>query len=266
MKKQPHIKKQAVHITAQYLLNPTNPLLVNLIGAGGTGSQMMTALGRINHSLIALGHPGLMVQVFDDDLVTEANQGRQLFYDDEIGMNKAIALVNRYNGFFGTNWKAIPEKFCRETALTASVHISCVDNVATRFEIAKLLKQGTTRSYNRDKSLYWLDFGNSKETGQVILSTVGKIKQPSSKLYKTVSTLPFVTKEYKELLIASERQDNTPSCSLAEALESQDLFINSSLANLGGSLFWELFREGMVSYRGFFLNLKHFRTQPIPVA
>ncbi|HUH25679.1 MAG TPA: hypothetical protein VLY87_03570, partial [Flavobacterium sp.] len=69
-----------------------------------------------------------------------------------------------------------------------------------------------------------------------------------------------------ELLKQSEQQDDTPSCSLAEALEKQDLFINSSLTQMGCSLLWSLFRNGMTEYRGFFLNLKDFRLQPIPVA
>jgi hypothetical protein len=53
---------------------------------------------------------------------------------------------------------------------------------------------------------------------------------------------------------------------LAEALEKQDLFINSTLANLGASLLWQMFREGMLYNRGFFVNLKDFRTQPLKVA
>jgi flavin-dependent dehydrogenase len=54
-----------VHIIDNYLINPTNPIIVNLIGAGGTGSQMLTALARMNHSLLALNHPGLKVFVYD---------------------------------------------------------------------------------------------------------------------------------------------------------------------------------------------------------
>jgi PRTRC genetic system ThiF family protein len=111
-----------------------------------------------------------------------------------------------------------------------------------------------------------MDFGNSRETGQVILSTIGKIKQPDSKQYRTAETLPMVTDEFGELLKASETTDNTPSCSLAEALTKQDLFINSALANVGASLLWQLFRQGILFNRGFFLNLKDFRTQPLKVA
>jgi molybdopterin/thiamine biosynthesis adenylyltransferase len=76
----------AIHFTDKYLLNPTNPISVNLIGAGGTGSQMLTALIKINHCLITLGHIGLHVNLYDDDVVTPANQGRQLFAEAEVGL------------------------------------------------------------------------------------------------------------------------------------------------------------------------------------
>ena len=86
------------------------------------------------------------------------------------------------------------------------------------------------------------------------------------KKFKTVEALPMVTDEFRELLETAVLTDNTPSSSLAEALTKQDLFINSALASLGASLLWQLFREGMLTNRGFFLNLQDFRTQPIKVA
>ena len=265
--------KPAAHIVANTLLTPYNPIIVNLIGAGGTGSQFLTALARMNHALIALNHPGLMVRVFDDDTVEPANLGRQLFTWAEIGQNKAVALINRINLFFGTNWKAVPEKYTEETLKTepdywlAELTISCVDTIASRFEIAEILtKLYKSRMHAHHHPLYWMDFGNSRETGQVILSTVSEISQPVSKKFALKSRLPMVTEEFKELLENSEASDNTPSCSLAEALTKQDLFINSALANLGASLLWQLFREGILLNRGFFLNLSDFRTTPLKVA
>ena len=74
---------------------------------------------------------------------------------------------------------------------------------------------------------------------------------------------PFITEEFGELLKISEAEDNTQSCSLAEALEKQDLFINSSLAQMGSSLLWSLFSNGLTENRGFFLNLKNFHSKPI---
>jgi len=264
--------KPNVHIVEKVLLNPYNPIMVNLIGAGGTGSQFLTALGRMNHALIELNHPGLMVRVFDDDKVEPANLGRQLFTTAEFGLYKAVALVNRINLFFGTNWKAITERYNRETLLNdnelgmAEFTISCVDTVSARFEIAELLMEITHKiSYARSKPLYWMDFGNSKDTGQVVLATLTSIKQPESKKFEVVDSLPLVTAEFGELLKQSETTDDTPSCSLADALGRQDLFINSALANLGASLLWQMFREGMLFNRGFFLNLKEFRTTPIKI-
>lgn len=260
-----------MHYTDNYLINPTNPITVNLIGAGGTGSRMLTELARMNHSLIALGHAGLQVNLFDDDIVTQANQGRQLFADAEVGLPKAVALINRTNRFFGTNWKAVTEQFSTGNLKflpnhgSANIYISCVDTVSARFDIATCLKDCTGYSnFERSKSLYWLDIGNALNTGQAILSTINEIKQPNSNLYRTISNLPLITDEFRELLEA-QTDNNEPSCSLAESLEKQDLFINATLASMGASLLWKLFREGMTAQRGFFLNLGNFKLEPIAV-
>ncbi|MDP2422163.1 PRTRC system ThiF family protein [Sediminibacterium sp.] len=257
--------KPVTHFVDKYLLAPTNPLSVTLIGAGGTGSKVLTELGRINYSLNQLGHPGLFVKVYDDDIITSANCGRQNFARSEIGLPKAAALINRINRFYGTNWKAFQQKIATTNQINfGNIIISCVDTSKARFDLASMLSK-SKKSNHRDRPIYWLDFGNSRFTGQVILATVSKIEQPKSSKFKTVSNLPFITEEYKTLLIQADDL-NEPSCSLEEALNKQDLFINSSLASLGGSLLWSLFREGMTSYRGFFINLKTFSTNPIPIS
>lgn len=266
------VNKPAVHFTHNYLLRPTNPVAVNVIGAGGTGSQILASLSRMHHSLLALGHPGLFIQLFDDDKVTTANLGRQLFATCDIGQYKAAVLINRANRFFGAAFKAVPYKYSKRNLHklpqegAANITITCVDTVAARFEIADLLRSmAGSKKNDLYAPLYWLDLGNSQHTGQVILSTVDKIPQPASKKYTAVGSLPFITDQYKTLL-EQATEDTTPSCSLAEALTRQDLFINSTLANMAASLLWRMFREGMTVGRGCFLNLKDFRMQPIPVA
>lgn len=261
--------RTTVHFTDNELISPPNPISLNLIGAGGTGSQVLTALARMNHALTELNHAGLVVRLWDDDVITEANLGRQLFAESELGLHKSVALINRVNRFFGTNWKAETRKFEKDNFgripenAQANITITCVDNVKARFEVAEILKtKSNYRNYSNEPK-YWLDFGNSQQTGQVILSTIGEIKQPQSEKYQTVANLPFITDEFGDLLKQSEQDDDTPSCSLADALQKQDLYINSTLAQMGSSLLWSLFRKGMTPYRGFFLNLKDFRTQPI---
>lgn len=259
-----------VHFTDNYLINPTNPITVNLIGAGGTGSQMLITLARMNHALNELNHAGLSVRLWDDDVITEANLGRQLFAESELGLHKSVALINRTNRFFGTDWKAEIQKFKLNILnrlpdnASANIYISCVDSVKSRFDIAEILNDlKDSRNYYRNQCKYWMDFGNSQYSGQVLLSTIGSIRQPNSEKYETVENMPFITEEFGELLKQSEVGDDTPSCSLAEALEKQDLFINSTLAQMGSSLLWNLFRNGMTENRGFFLNLKSFQSQPI---
>ena len=262
--------KTKVHFVDSALINPTNPITVNLIGAGGTGSQVLTALARMNHALTELNHAGLSVRLWDNDMITEANLGRQLFAESELGLDKSVALINRINRFFGTNWKAETQKFVKDdlgklqSNMKSEIYISCVDSVKSRFDIAEILNElKIDKSYYRNQCKYWIDFGNSQFTGQVLLSTIGNIKQPNSEKYETVENLPFITEEFGEILKVSESEDDTPSCSLAEALEKQDLFINSTLAQMGSSLLWSLFRNGLTENRGFFLNLKNFQSQPI---
>ena len=264
-------QKTKVHFIEKYLLQPANPITVNLVGAGGTGSHVLTALAKVHTSLLALQHPGLFVRVFDEDIITAANRGRQLFADAEIGLSKAVVLINRINRFFGTDWKAFTMEFNKANSkylqdYKAHITISCVDKVQPRFEIAAILKQQhKSNAYYRDNACYWMDFGNSRHMGQVVLATVGKIEQPASKKFTPVDSLPIPTEEFKDLFEAA-KEDNAPSCSLAEALTKQDLFINASLADLGGSLLWQLLSEGMIENRGFFLNLRNFKTEPLKVA
>ena len=263
MKKQ----KQKVHIVPPYLLNPTNPISVNLIGAGGTGSSFLTALARMNYALNGLGHCGISVRLFDHDTVEQSNLGRQLFSEHELGMNKAVALINRVNRFFGTNWKAVAQKFEGGSLAKnqlANITISCVDTVSARQEISEFFKGLNDMGSSRDRPMYWLDLGNGRDSGQVWLSTIGEIKQPDSKKFITVEALADIFKAYPNLM-EMQTENNEPSCSLAQALNKQDLFINSVLSNMGASLLWSMFRLGVLQHRGLFLSLADFRSTSVQI-
>lgn len=78
--------------------------------------------------------------------------------------------------------------------------LTCVDNVKVRFDVAEILKSAKKAfGNNRNRPLYWLYFGNSQHTGQVILSTVGKIDQPESKKYEPITNLPFIA--YRNIFV-----------------------------------------------------------------
>lgn len=130
-----------IHYTEPYLLSPQHPVTIFVIGAGGTGSQVITNLARMNMALQAIGHPGLHVTVFDPDTVTEANIGRQLFCESELGEGKASALVTRINRFFGYTWEAenchypLRRSRNKENPMLVNIIITCTDNVRSRLDL-----------------------------------------------------------------------------------------------------------------------------------
>lgn len=251
--------KKKTHYSHEYIINPRHRVTINLIGAGGTGSQVLNALARMDYALYKLGHPGLNVTMYDDDVVTEANIGRQLFSATDIGQNKAEVLITRVNSFYGIDWKATRERYGAKSK-AANITITCVDNIASRVEIGKRIRE-CINGYDESKPFYWLDFGNMVDRGQVVLGTLGKVKQPKSRKYQTIAELPCADEMFDYSKIKDE--DSGPSCSLAEALNKQDLFINSFLAQTGCALLWKLFRDGGVDVRGAYVNLADLNVNPI---
>jgi PRTRC genetic system ThiF family protein len=247
-----------IHYTHKYLLDPTHPVTVNLVGVGGTGSQVLSCLARIDHALYKLGHPGLHVRAYDPDIVTESNIGRQLFSSSDLGVNKSIVLITRLNRFFSISWEAVPKIFDEKPA---NITISCVDTVEARISLYNYFRSKKTNGDDYEKELYWIDFGNTKDTGQVVLGTVKPVKQPKIEGIETVPVLKTVGDVFDLSTIKDE--DSGPSCSLAEALTKQDLFINSTLAQLGCALLWKLISTGSVDYHGVFLNLQTMNVNPI---
>ena len=259
-----------VHYTDNYLMNPQHPVTINLIGAGGTGSQVLTCLARMDVTLRALGHPGLFVTLYDPDIVMDANIGRQLFGPSDLELNKAQCLITRINHFFGNDWKAEARnsppamKELRRDDM-ANITITCTDNIKSRLDLWEVLKHVPSSGYmDYSTPLYWLDFGNTQTTGQAVLGTIPKkIKQPASQIYETVASLKVITRFVKYARV--KETDSGPSCSLAEALSKQDLFINSTLAQLGCDILWKMFRNGMIEHNGLFLNLETLKVNPIGV-
>jgi PRTRC genetic system ThiF family protein len=263
------------HYTERYLLNPQHPVTVNVIGAGGNGSQMITQLARINKALQGLGHTGLHVTLFDNDKVTSANMGRQLFSPAEIGQNKAVALITRINRFFGYSWKGLPVKFDTKLDMVtkgANITITCVDSIEARASIEKILYAIPTKQADPyTKSYYWMDLGNTQSAGQFVLGTLREVKQPGYKASVNLASggqedqigkLKTLFEMFPDIR-KGKTKDTGPSCSLAEALQKQDLFINSTLTQLAAGLLWKLFREGKIKYHGAFVNLETLNVAPI---
>jgi PRTRC genetic system ThiF family protein len=225
---------------------------VLVIGCGGTGSAFVAGLPYLHQSLVALGHPGeLHVTVVDGDTISPANCVRQPFSRPEIGQNKAVILVNRLNMFWGLKWEAIPDhlkpgNFISRSYsgddLRAHIVIGCVDTRAARAVIRDAVSNWSTTSYV-------LDVGNNSDSGQFILGEPLNERNRRSRL-----RLRTAWELFPEIVDPS-LDDGQPSCSAAEALERQEPFINSTLAQQALALLARLFRYGEISYRGGFVNL-----------
>ena len=57
------------HYVHPAIVSSRRPIDITLIGAGGTGSQVLSGLARMNQALKALGSSGFHVRVFDGDSV-----------------------------------------------------------------------------------------------------------------------------------------------------------------------------------------------------
>lgn len=234
----------------------TQAVKVAVIGAGGSGSQMVTGLARLHQALIAFGHPGgLDVTLFDDDTVSTTNIARQAFYPSDIGQYKAPVIVNRVNMGFGLNWHSRIERVTGNTSLGYfQLIIGCVDS--------SLARKAILESADRSGSHYWLDLGNRLSDGQCVL---GEFQRPSWS-GRMLNRLPHIADLYPDMIDPTlDDLDETPSCSLAEALEKQSLFINTAMTLWACNLLFELFRYGKITYHGNFINLKSGKTSPLMI-
>ena len=234
----------------------TRAVKVVLVGAGGTGSHVLRRLANMHLAMVELGHPaGLDVIVIDPDTVSKTNVGRQNFWPSDVGQSKAEILVNRCNLLMQTGWVAEAAKVTDGTQFSnPDIVIGCVDNRNGREAILKALKRSVY------SSAYYLDIGNREHDGQVVL---GEVFGAS---YKRENRLPHVADLYPDIIDGSlDDTDDTPSCSLAEALEKQSLFINDTMANAACNLLWELFRYGQLTHHGQFVNIRSGRVTPLAI-
>src|SRR5580692_4904 len=125
------------HLLPPDLLRP-RPVRVLVVGAGGTGSAVVMGLPYLDQAMRVWGHPhGLDVSMMDADVVSATNCVRQPFAASDIGQNKATVLINRINIFWGTKWKAIPNRFHvrsfeNDRGNAPDVLIGCVDTREAR--------------------------------------------------------------------------------------------------------------------------------------
>lgn len=238
---------------------------VLVVGCGGTGSAILGGLPYLHQALVAWGHPGgFEVTVVDGDTISAVNCVRQPFSRNEIGLHKAVVLVSRINLFWGLDWQAIPEALTPQTLAPAyagygekhlrpDIVIGCVDTRAARAVIAKNVA-------GRSATGYWLDLGNHATGGQFVLGEPQNARNKRSRL-----RLRTVAEVYEELVNPVLDDDREPSCSAIDALDRQEPYVNTCLAQHALALLAHLFRYGEILHHGGFVDVAGARSVPLPI-
>lgn len=215
---------------------------VMIVGVGGTGSHFAEAFARLQHTVMALGHPGFDVTLVDGDRVSASNVGRQRFYSSDVGLPKALCLVHRINIAFGFDWEATHGYFNPKSLgdyRSPDLLVTCTDKALVRAAIGSHMAKKVS-------DCLWLDFGNGASEGQCCIGHLGR---PASG-----ERLPNVFDLYPELAKMERADREEPSCSMAEAIARQEFPINQQVAQLGISLLWTLLRKGALDHHGYFVQ------------
>jgi PRTRC genetic system ThiF family protein len=227
---------------------------VLLVGCGGNGAQMLMGLASLDTAMRAISPRSLHVTVVDDDIVTEANLGRQPFYRCDLGNSKARTLTERINLAHGLDWRAVHGRAPAAIGVKGvDIVITCVDTAAARRAI------GAAIAGTLGPPFYWLDLGNRATDGQFIIGCSKLARHEGDR------RLPTVLEYFPELADETIAEDDTPSCSVAEALERQSLFVNRVVASHALALLFELLGRGSIGHAGAFVNLATGQAVPIPL-
>jgi len=227
---------------------------VLVVGCGGSGSAIASGLPYIHQAMLVAGHPGgLHVTMMDGDLISPSNCVRQPFCTTEIGLPKVVVMVSRLNLFWGLYWTAVAEYLTSQTDMSnIDVVIGCVDTRSARHLIH------TKVHCARSRVAYWLDLGNSADSGQFVLG------QPlNSRNRRSSHRLRTAVELFSEIGDPSLDDDGIPSCSALDALERQEPFVNQILASHALALLTQLFRYGRIEHHGAFVNIRENRAHPI---
>jgi len=225
-----------------------------LVGAGGTGSFMAMNLARLAFELNQNGKWAEIV-IVDPDQVEVDNIPRSNFCFAEIGANKAETLARRISGAWGIEVGFVKEGFRPELLQNKNDDwniqssnsnklvflVGCVDNHLARREMHKTLKLYNEQRYgNSSPRLWWIDGGNGRDTGQILIGNRLNSKEICEAAQKSpiLSLLPAPSLQHPDLLssgnektfISRGQTGDEMTCAERIRLGEQSLNVNQRVA------------------------------------
>lgn len=241
-----------------YLANPTHEIKIAFVGVGGTGSHLLTELAGFSSTLEKLNRKPLEIHAFDGDKIETHNVNKQKFHEPDIGGYKAEVLVNRINRIYGFNMKYHNRYFDAGDIMHGeyNIIISCVDDVKTRRQIhsgvyrqeqvQKGMRTSSYNNYSYRKLYYWIDCGNGKDFGQVILASFIGDKR-----------LPTIIDLHPDL----KDDPHEPSCSVMASLHQQSYNVNKFVGLIALNMLTTLLIDYRLGYSQVYFNLEPFNVK-----
>lgn len=212
------------------------------VGAGGTGSFAALAIARLIYELKESGRE-VDLLIVDPDRVESGNIPRSNFCGAEIGSFKTQTLSKRIALAWGLECHYANESFDAEIHLKHSasdyrsltVIVGCVDNHIARQEIHRAVEQFQGYQSNETPNVWWVDGGNGRYSGQVLIGSTTKRLKPENHFVGSsiCRSLPAPSLIHPELLIDQENEKrllSPVSCPERIRLGEQSLNINQRVA------------------------------------
>lgn len=224
------------------------------VGAGGTGSFAALAIARLMFELKESGK-AVELLIVDPDQVESGNIPRSNFCSAEMGSFKAQTLAKRITLAWGLECNYANEPFDAELHLKRSgndyrsltILIGCVDNHLGRLEMHSAVEQ--LQGYRSDDApnTWWIDGGNGKYSGQVLLGSTTKRLKPENHFVGSsiCRSLPAPSLVHPELLTDQEKKTRQTvdllSCPERIRLGDQSLNVNQRIAVEIGEMLTAMF-------------------------
>lgn len=216
-----------------------NTLRFIVVGAGGTGSFVVPAIARLIYELKQQQNKSSEMLIVDPDLVENGNIPRSNFCFAEIGRYKAQTLAERVSTAWGIETGFSCERFDPENHLKISTNdyrsltiiVGCVDNYMARRQMHRALDE--FRSYGDASRVWWIDGGNGKASGQVLLGSTTKPLKPEQYFTGTsiCRALPSPSLQHRDLLEPEKIEAKSDaSCPERVRLGEQGLNVNQRVA------------------------------------
>ncbi|MBA2377969.1 MAG: ThiF family adenylyltransferase [Blastocatellia bacterium] len=222
-----------------------NSLRFIIVGAGGTGSYVVPAIARLIYELKQQQHKPVEMLVIDPDVVENGNIPRSNFCAAEIGRFKAQTLAERITMAWGVETEYSCERFDPEKHLKRSsgdyrslpVIVGCVDNHLARRDMHRAIEEFRGYGTSDAPSLWWIDGGNGRSSGQVLLGSDTERMKPEQHFTGTsiCRSLPAPSLVHPDLLVDEDAASQVTrlqdlSCPDRIRLGEQSLNINQRVA------------------------------------